>query len=640
MENVWLPVTDAEKEQKVSRIDKTAGAEALFWRVHVWDELLSQDWQRHRVNYIRVKIFNEEGKKKVSSIELPFGNNISITSIEGRTILPDGTIVPLKREDIHEREVVRIGGIRRKVKSFALPAVVPGSIVEYKYREVHFKQNIRYLRAEIQQEYPVQKITYFVKPLSQDYIGLGMRLWPFNCKHSPLKAEMNGFHSTSVENLPAFQEEPYMISSPNVRAWILFFYAEQDRKDPDKYWEKRGKEIYAQLKQSLKVNDEIKAAAAEAVAGAGSEDQKVVALIGYLRKKMRNLYASSVSDSERAKILKALNKDRWRTSAEIFQSGIGTPDELNILFAAMTQSLGLDARPAYVGSRENVYFEPVLMDSYFLDNFDMAVKLNGNWRLYDVSSDLLPPSMVGWREEGTYALISDPKKPVFIQTEFSPPVNSVSIRRGTFQLSADGTLEGDVRLMYTGHSAADRRASKRGDVLEKQQDEVREMVTAQFSSAEVSGIKVENVEDTTRALTYIYHVRIPGYAQRTGKRLLFVPSYFAQASTPRFTAGERKYSIDFQHAWREDDEIRISLPQGYSLDHAANPGSLDFGKKGAYKLTMGITKDNKFVVGRLFDFGNEGAVMYDTAAYASLKSLFEELHRRDSVVISLKQEAK
>lgn len=87
VENVWLPVTDAEKEQKVSRIDKTAGAEALFWRVHVWDELLSQDWQRHRVNYIRVKIFNEEGKKKVSSIELPFGNNISITSIEGRTIL-------------------------------------------------------------------------------------------------------------------------------------------------------------------------------------------------------------------------------------------------------------------------------------------------------------------------------------------------------------------------------------------------------------------------------------------------------------------------------------------------------------------------------------------------------------------------
>ena len=74
VETVWLPLTDAEREQKAPKIDKTAGAEALFWRVHVWDEVMSSDWQRHRVSYVRIKVFNEEGRKKVSSIEIPYGN--------------------------------------------------------------------------------------------------------------------------------------------------------------------------------------------------------------------------------------------------------------------------------------------------------------------------------------------------------------------------------------------------------------------------------------------------------------------------------------------------------------------------------------------------------------------------------------
>jgi transglutaminase-like putative cysteine protease len=639
VETAWLPITDAEKNQKAPLVDKTAGVEALFWRVHVWDEVVSSDWQRHRVNYVRLKVFNEEGKKKVSSFEFPYGNDISVTQIDARTIQPDGTIVVLKKEDIHEREVVRLGGIRRKVKSFAFPAVEPGAIVEYRVREVHFKQQIRYLHAQIQQEYPIQKMTYFVKPLSRDYINMTMRVWPFNCRNSPLNLEMNGFTSTTVENLPAFQEEPYMISEANVRAWILFFYAEGDRRDPNKYWEKRGKDIYTQLKQSLRVNDEIRQAAAKAVEGATDEQQKVVALIGYLRTNLRSIFDPAVTDAERGKIIKSMPKERARTSEEVFKSGISFPNELNTLFAAMAQAVGLEARPALVADRNNVLFEPRLADSYFLDNIDMAVKIGGNWKLFDASTKRLPPNMVGWGEEGTQALVSDPKAPVFIQTPLSPPGESTSLRRGNFRLAEDGTLEGDVQLYYTGHAAADRREGKVGDAPEKQQEEVKEMVTGPFPSAEVTEIKLENVENTSQALAYKYHVRIPGFAQRTGKRLLFSPLYFQHGATPRFSASERKYPIAFRYAWQEDDEIRIKIPAGFKIDNGENPGNLDFGPPGAYKLTMGLTKDGHFVVGRVLEFGRGGAVMFDTKAYPALKQLFDEFHRRDGTIISLKQEA-
>jgi hypothetical protein len=56
----WLPITDAERQMKSPIVEKDAGAEVLFWHVHVVDEILgsNQDWQRVFYHYIRLKIFD------------------------------------------------------------------------------------------------------------------------------------------------------------------------------------------------------------------------------------------------------------------------------------------------------------------------------------------------------------------------------------------------------------------------------------------------------------------------------------------------------------------------------------------------------------------------------------------------------
>jgi hypothetical protein len=36
---VWLPVTDADRNRKAPVVEKDAGLEASFWRVHLRDEL-------------------------------------------------------------------------------------------------------------------------------------------------------------------------------------------------------------------------------------------------------------------------------------------------------------------------------------------------------------------------------------------------------------------------------------------------------------------------------------------------------------------------------------------------------------------------------------------------------------------------
>src|ERR1700689_4951636 len=96
---VWLPITDAERNMKTPAVEKDAGVEAIFWRVHVRDELLgSQELQRVLYHYVRLKVFDEKGKEKASTIDLPTGDRTQIVSVNGRTIKADGTELELKKD--------------------------------------------------------------------------------------------------------------------------------------------------------------------------------------------------------------------------------------------------------------------------------------------------------------------------------------------------------------------------------------------------------------------------------------------------------------------------------------------------------------------------------------------------------------
>jgi hypothetical protein len=50
-----------------------------------------------------------------------------------------------------------------------------------------------------------------------------------------------------------------------------------------------------------------------------------------------------------------------------------------------------------------------------------------------------------------------------------------------------------------------------------------------MSTAELSDIRIENVTDPVKPFVYAYHVRVPGYAQRTGKRLFLQPAFSSTA---------------------------------------------------------------------------------------------------------------
>jgi transglutaminase-like putative cysteine protease len=636
-ESDWKPLDKADLDLKAPVVEKDADAEAIFWEVRVDDD--KDDMVIS--NYIRIKVFTERGRESQSKVEIQFGEifgrDVQVKDIAARTVKPDGTIVELKKEDIFERTTVKLSGLKLKVKSFALPSVEPGSIIEYRWREVFVfnTSHAGYVRLPFQRDIPIQNVSYYVKPISNPRFPYAMRYQTFHMGKAEFVKDKNGFHRMTQTNVPAFHEEPRMPPEDELRQWVLIYYSLDRKLVPATFWKEYGKERYDEFKSSMKVSEEVRKAAADAVGDATTPEQKLERIFEFCRTKIKNLTddASGLTPDERLKLKS--NK----SAAETLRRGGGTGTDIDMLFAALATAAGFEARVAFSADRSDIFFDPTFADDYFIHTYDIAVRVGDQWRFYDPASTYVPYSMLRWQEEGQKALLSDPKEPTFVETPLSPPEKSVQKRTATLRMSEDGTLEGDVRIEYTGHFAAEMKEYYDDDTLAEREQALRDHLKQQMSTAEISNIRIENVTDPAKPFVHAYHVRVPGYAERTGKRLFLQPAFFQYGLGPLFATSERKHPIYFHYPWSEDDTVTIEMPAGFALDSPDKPAPFGSGNLTRYKVEMMVKNGRQLIYKRSFFFGGEGSIYIPTTSYAPLKQYFDKLNKSDNHKITLKQGA-
>ncbi|HEV7798374.1 MAG TPA: DUF3857 domain-containing protein [Pyrinomonadaceae bacterium] len=630
----WRPLDPADLALKAPMVEKDADAEAIFWEVRLNDELEGGTPRTVLRHYVRIKIFSERGRESQSKIDIPFLNNWKIQDIAARTIKPDGTIVELKKEDILERTIEKLSGVKIKAKSFAMPGVEPGAILEYRWKEVRNDRLANYIRLYFQRNVPVQLVKYYIRPLAiPDY---SMHVQTFNGSASPFTKEKDNFYSVSMTNVPAFHEEPRMPPEDAVRPWMLLFYTRETDLKGEKFWQEYGKRTYEEYKSRMKVSDEVRTASAAAIAGAATPEEKLEKLFEFCRSKIKNTNddASGLSIEDRAKLKE--NK----SPADTLKRGMGTGTDIDMLFASMALAAGFDARLVRLSDRSDTFFDKSFPDDYFIQAYDIAVKVGDQWRFYDPASTYVPLGMLRWQEESQQALLSDPKEPIWVTTPLSPPEKSKIKRTARLSLSDDGTLEGDAHIEYYGHVAVYRKEWDDDDSPAQREDTLRETIKKQMSTADISAIKIENITDPLKPFVYNFHIKVPGYAQRTGKRLFLQPEFFQHGIGPLFSGSDRKYPVYFSYPWSEEDAVTIDLPAGFSLDNADAPSPFSAGPISDYKPSIAVTMDgHTLVYKRTFFFGGGNTIVFPVETYAKLKSYFDALHQSDNHTVTLKQSA-
>src|SRR5437588_3741957 len=122
----WLPVT--AKDQQINEVPGNPGAAAiqLYYADYIDDAAHTEFF------YSRIKVLTEKGKEQ-ADVELVVPPSISIGDLKARTIHPDGKIIEFTGKPF-EKTIFKTKGVKIQAKTFTMPEVTVGSIIEYKYK--------------------------------------------------------------------------------------------------------------------------------------------------------------------------------------------------------------------------------------------------------------------------------------------------------------------------------------------------------------------------------------------------------------------------------------------------------------------------------------------------------------------------
>lgn len=622
----WRPVSPAELQMKTPLVEPDADAEAIFWEVRLDDKKSSKLMFSH---YVRVKIFTERGRERFSKFDIPFTKGKKVENVAARVIKADGSIVELQPGDIFERDIVTVRKVKIKAKSFAVPGIEPGAIVEYQYDESIKNDSVSGERLAFQRDIPMQKVIYYVRP----YAGTNLDPRFYNMPETRFTEDKSnkGFLVASMSNVPSLKEEPYMPPDDEVKRWVYLRY---QTLGTFFQWSSLSLGYGEFLKKVSKPNKEIKQKVAELTAGVSSEEEKLRKLYDFTQKQIKNIsYDRSISEEQRENV-------KIKDADDVLKNRMGSAMFIDLLFASLARAADFEVNIVLSGDRSDNFFNP---EKYPFPSFvrpaSIAVKVGENWNFYNPGTPYLPFGRLVWYEEDTVAMLIGSGSFIWKTTPLSEHKDSPAKRTGKFKLLEDGTLEGTARIEYDGHQAISRRRDGYMDSPNKREEDFKEEVQKRVSTAEISAISIENFEDVSKPLAYSFKVRIPNYAQKTGKRVFFQPGFFEYGSNPVFSASTRTHDIYFPYPWSEQDEIEIEMPKGFELESAESPGDIaDTGKIGELKISMSLVKEtNTLRYKRNFYFGGNKYILFSVKAYPAIKGLFDSFHKSDTHPLTLKQ---
>ncbi len=618
----WAPVSQSDLDAVAPVVEPDADAEAIFWEVRLDNEKRTKLFYNH---YVRVKIFTERGRERFAKIDIPFTKGKKVEDVAARVIKRDGSIVNLSSTDIFERDIIRAGKTLIRAKSFAVPGIEPGVIVEYQYKETFKGDTADNERLIFQRDIPIRRVTYFVRP----YKGMTMSARWRNMSAVRFVDAGDGFMSTTVENVPALREEPQMPPDDEVRRWALIKYTGAFFN-----WRWVGNAFGLLFAEATKVDGDIQSKANELTAGLSDDDRKLEAIYTFAQSKIRNVsYDRSMTEEQREKI-------KNKKATDTLKRGMGHSDEIDLLFAALAKAAGFQVDLILAGDRSESFLDPKTADNPRAVHWT-GISVTGKHGsvLCSPGAPFMPYGIVDWYEEGVGALMANERVYRWTVTNISPPNRNLSTRTAKLKLLEDGTLEGTVRIQHLGHEATSRRRGQFERSPAEREDAIRKIVLANLGSGEITSVAIEDFEDSTKPYTYSYNVRIPNYAQKTGKRLFLQPNFFQFGKSPLFASSERRYSIYFEFPWSEEDTVEIELPKNYEPDSIAEPNEIneksDLGNlKNKYDFNP---ETGIFKAERHFYFGTSGRLIFPVSAYKPLKTLFDLFHSADSHSIALKQ---
>lgn len=627
----WLPIPTDDLAVTECKSSPGASAEVLLS-----NRVLDYDNNENYIeNYRRVKVYSPKGSEEAGILHIDYSTRRNLWNLAARLTKTDGTTTEFDKDSFSDTVVEKKGSEKFKRKSLALPNLAPGDILELQWSQPTDDQDNSYFIWYGQENVPVRKATFKVANSTRDF-----RFFWFNMA----KAELKDGNTLEMKDLPAFESEPLMPPMKDVRGWYMILFTHPYLRyfnKPEKLWSEISSYLADEFKIRTKPGAKMRTLAASLVKDAASDEEKLRLLYDHCRQNVENI---DYFDSPKLQAAKEkLEKNDWKQYPEdTLALKTGSSRHINELFAMLVRGAGFEVRLVRCTNRDAVLDIRNMHGWLFIDDMLVAVKTGNDWKLYAPGNFFMPAGMIPSKNEMAAGLHCDEDKVIYVDNPVSPAAKSPSTREGHFTIDTEGTLEGNVEIRVEGHTAASKKSAWNSKTASEIETDIRSNLIERLPSAEISDIVVENIRTIVMPLTIRYKVKVPGYAEVAGTRIVLPPNYFEHGKPALFTAEIRKLPIFFDYARTEHDRIDIVLPEGYTLDAPSAPVNVDQNAaivKADYKIGY-KGKSRILIYERNFVLGAEGAVAFQAASYPTLKNIFERINRSDEHSLVLKPKVK
>ena len=350
----------------------------------------------------RFKIFNERGRNFASkSISYREGYQ-KVKIIFANTIKPDGKIIALDNNDIHDSS--EYAGYEFytdiKVKKFTMPAVEDGCIIEYAYEIENLKPVLSMDYADIffcQNLFPIEKdIIEIVLPVSTElqYKKFKTEITPQIIVEGNKKKYI--FVNAKQKEIIPESRMPSLFDHdtfPQLSFWTLT------------RWDMISKWYIKLIKEQMISNNELENFTKELIAGKKTDEDKINAIFNFVSQNIRYIA-----------VLLGPYTHKPHQAFEIFQKRYGDCKDKTVLLLTMLKIAGIKGMPALVPSNGK-YFDDSVPSLIFFNHIIAVVPYKDKYLWLDATNEtasfdsppfVLPTKVFLINEDGSYRFITTP----------------------------------------------------------------------------------------------------------------------------------------------------------------------------------------------------------------------------------------
>lgn len=613
----WLPISP--EELKMTSDPKAPGALA----VNLYRQVDRDDQANRETNYIRIKILTDEGRK-YGDVAIPlYKQGEQINNIRARTIRPDGSIVNFDGK-IYLAPLLKGKNLKIMAKTFTLPDVQAGSIIEYRYISSWEQYQIYDSRWILSDDLFTKHAKFTLKPNAGYPVT-----WSWNALPTGTGAPKNigNVISLEVNDIAAFHTEDFMPPENELKSRVDFNYSENLERDPEKFWKQQGKKYNDAVERFIGKRKAMEQAVATIVSPGDAPDVKV-----------RKIYArvlqvhNTSMDVEKMEQEQKRDKQKDTTNVEdMWKRSSGNGRQIDWLFVALVRAAGIEAYEVYLSPRDQYFFNPELRNTASITADVVLVKLNGKDVFCDPGSLYAPFGILPWEETGVKGLRVDKDGGSWVTIPLPDPEVSQVERKADLKVTEEGELQGKLTVTFTGMEAIWRRVAERNEDAASRkkllEDQIREYIPV--------GIDVEltNSPDWSNAsdkLVAEYDLKVPGWVSGAGKRAILPVGLFSSTEKHIFEHTGREHPVYFTFPFRKIDDITIELPLDWKVSSVPAPQKTD-GHVIMYSLKVENNKGTLHLERQL----DMNIVILETKYYPALRSFFQTVRSGDEKQIVL-----